>query len=412
MKLNTEDTLMHQFAVLWITNAFALGITLPVINLMLLQKNASLSSLALIMGLFSAVVVITEVPSGIIADRFGRRFTFLLSKGFIMAGSMLLVLGSCTVTLIISVVFLGLARSFASGSFEALTVDWYIGRKGVESLHQITTRISVWETIGLSLGSLSAGFIVVWFEPMGFTANRYAGNFILSTILQFVVIVLTLIWIKQADENYCHDASREKSRGMFADIRGNRLLLSLLLAAFALGFLLSSVEKYWQPRLIAVTDSEEIASILLGVVAFIGFAGALGGAVAAGKIFDRHTGRIRMMFLLLRIVMALTLVGLATSTSSFSYITWYGGTYLLLGMSSVAEQTLLNRVISSQRRASLLSVSSFFLQIGGLVSSLFAALWLRMTSDGIDSLWIISSLLLVLLLIPLMTIGREEKYFQ
>lgn len=403
---------MHQFAVLWITNAFALGITLPVINLMLLQKNASLSSLALIMGLFSAVVVITEVPSGIIADRFGRRFTFLLSKGFIMAGSMLLVLGSCTVTLIISVVFLGLARSFASGSFEALTVDWYIGRKGVESLHQITTRISVWETIGLSLGSLSAGFIVVWFEPMGFTANRYAGNFILSTILQFVVIVLTLIWIKQADENYCHDASREKSRGMFADIRGNRLLLSLLLAAFALGFLLSSVEKYWQPRLIAVTDSEEIASILLGVVAFIGFAGALGGAVAAGKIFDRHTGRIRMMFLLLRIVMALTLVGLATSTSSFSYITWYGGTYLLLGMSSVAEQTLLNRVISSQRRASLLSVSSFFLQIGGLVSSLFAALWLRMTSDGIDSLWIISSLLLVLLLIPLMTIGREEKYFQ
>ncbi|HLW22052.1 MAG TPA: hypothetical protein VKZ39_02580 [Sphaerochaetaceae bacterium] len=31
-----------------------------------------------------------------------------------------------------------------------------------------------------------------------------------------------------------------------------------------------------------------------------------------------------------------------------------------------------------------------FLQIGGLVSSLFAALWLRMFSDGIDSLWIIS----------------------
>ena len=402
---------MYQFAVIWIINAFALGITLPVINLMLLEKQVSLSSLALIMGLFSAVIVITEVPSGIIADRFGRRFTFLLSKTLIMAGSMLLVLGTSTISLITSMVLLGLARSCASGSFEALTVDWHIGRKGVESLHQITTRISVWETLGLSLGSLSAGFTVVGFQQWELTASRYAGNFIISTALQLVVILFTLFWIRESDTDRGHD-SRKESRGMFADIGGNRLLLSLLVTAFALGFLLSSVEKYWQPRLIAVADSKEIASILLGVVAFLGFAGALGGAVAAGNIFNRHTDRIRVLLLTLRTGMALTLVALATSTSSFSYITWYGVLYLLLGMSSVAEQTLLNGTIPSQRRASLLSVSSFFLQIGGLVSSLFAALWLRIFSDGIDSLWIISSLLLVLSLIPLMTISREKKHFQ
>lgn len=399
---------MRKFAAIWITSSFALGVTLPVINMMILEKGASLSSLALFMGLYGAVIVGTEVPSGMVADRFGRKTAFLLSKLFTVVGSLLLVAGSSEVLLVCAVVFLGLARSFVSGSFEALTVDWHIGENGIDSLHKITTRISVWETIGLSLGSLSAGLIAVGFERMGFAGNRYNGNFIVSGLLQLFVVVMTLMWIAEPNTRRSTEKFRKTKMGMLAHLKGNRTLLSLLLLAFALGFLLSAIEKYWQPRLVAVTGTEDVASILLGIVAFIGFAGALGGTILAGFLLDRHPNSTRTLLIAFRVVMALGLVGLTTSASPTIFIVWYGSFYLLLGMGSVAEQTLLNKTIPSEIRASLLSVSSFFLQIGGLVSSLFAALWMNTPSGGIDSLWMIASAVLVLSTIGLLRIRRKQ----
>lgn len=399
---------MRKFAAIWITSSFALGVTLPVINMMILEKGASLSSLALFMGLYSAVIVGTEVPSGMVADRFGRKTAFLLSKLFTVVGSLLLVAGSSEVLLVCAVVFLGLARSFVSGSFEALTVDWHIGENGIDSLHKITTRISVWETIGLSLGSLSAGLIAVGFERMGFAGNRYNGNFIVSGLLQLFVVVMTLMWIAEPNAKTLEEKSRKSRTGMLVHLKENRLLLSLLILAFALGFLLSAIEKYWQPRLVAVTGTEDVASILLGIVAFIGFAGALGGTLLAGFLLDRYPNSTRTLLVVFRVVMALGLVGLTTSASPTIFIVWYGSFYLLLGMGSVAEQTLLNKTIPSEIRASLLSVSSFFLQIGGLVSSLFAALWMNTPSGGIDSLWMIASAVLVLSTIGLLRIRRKQ----
>jgi MFS family permease len=399
---------MRKFAAIWITSSFALGVTLPVINMMILEKGASLSSLALFMGLYSAVIVGTEVPSGMVADRFGRKTAFLLSKLFTVVGSLLLVAGSSEVLLVCAVVFLGLARSFVSGSFEALTVDWHIGENGIDSLHKITTRISVWETIGLSLGSLSAGLIAVGFERMGFAGNRYNGNFIVSGLLQLFVVAMTLMWIVEPNTRRSTEKFRKPKMGMLAHLKGNRTLLSLLLLAFALGFLLSAIEKYWQPRLVAVTGTEDVASILLGIVAFIGFAGALGGTILAGFLLDRHPNSTRTLLIAFRVVMALGLVALTMSASPTIFIVWYGGFYLLLGMGSVAEQTLLNKTIPSEIRASLLSVSSFFLQIGGLVSSLFAALWMNTPSGGIDSLWMIASAVLVLSTIGLLRIRRKQ----
>ena len=392
---------MRKFSFIWITNSFALGITLPVINLMVLGKGATLSSLALFMGLYSAVIVGTEVPSGIFADRYGRKLTFILAKVFTITGSLLLVFGTSVTLIILAVIFLGLARSFSSGSCEALTIDWHIEENGIDSLHSITTRISVWETIGLSLGSLSAGFVTVGFERLGLEINRYTGNFILSIVLQMVVIWCTFSWITEPTRIPKETEKNSKSHTLFTDIRKNNTLISLLIVAFALGFVLSAVEKYWQPRLFQVTASDETASILLGVIAFIGFAGALGGSLAAGNLLKRYPGKIKKILILLRIFMALGLITLTTSTGPFSFILWYGGSYLMLGMGSVAEQTLLNRAIPSEKRASLLSVSSFSLQVGGLLSSLFAAFWFRIVSDGINSLWIISAAILVLSLIPL-----------
>lgn len=400
-KQNPQSSDMGKFSIIWIINSFALGITLPVMTPMLLEKGASLSSLALFMGLYSAVVVGTEVHSGIFADKHGRKLTFLLAKSLAIIGSLLLVLGDSVPLIILSVIFLGFARSFSSGSCEALTIDCCIAKNDRDALHSITTRISIWETIGLSLGSLCAGFATLGFERLGLGLNRYTGNYVLSMAIQLAVILCTYAWVAEPSNPATRTDRKEKSSSLFSEIRGNRTFISLLFISLALGFALSAIEKYWQPRLFQVAASDETASILLGIVSFIGFAGALGGSLAAGNLLKRYPDKIKLMLVLLRILMALGLIALTTSTGSFTFILWYGASYLMLGMGTVAEQTLLNQAIPSKMRASLLSVSSFFLQAGGLLSSLFSVFWFRTFSDGINSLWIIAAGILALSLIPL-----------
>ena len=50
---------------------FALGITIPVTNLILLESGASLQTLPLLISLFSLTVLAMELPSGIGADLWG-----------------------------------------------------------------------------------------------------------------------------------------------------------------------------------------------------------------------------------------------------------------------------------------------------------------------------------------------------
>jgi MFS family permease len=400
---------MARFSVIWIVNSFALGITLPVMNLMVLEQGASLSSLAVFMGLYSLVIVATEVPSGIFADRYGRKITFLVAKICTIGGSLLLVSSNSFVVLTSAVILLGLARSFSSGSGEALTIDWYIEQQGIASLQRITTRLSVWETIGLTMGSLSAGFVTIGYEQLRLPMSRYTGNFLVSVLLQLIVILCIIFWITEPKNQKNSTEKQEKSSGLLTTIRTNSTLVALLTLAFALGFLLSAVEKYWQPRLFHVTTSKETASILLGVIACIGFAGALGGSLLSGKLLGYLHKRIHGVLILLRILLAITLITLTTSAGPTSFIIWYGSMYLILGMGSVAEQTLLNKSIPSEKRASLLSVSSFFLQIGGLVSSFVAAIWLRIQPQGINELWATASLVLMLALIPLVVVQRKHS---
>jgi MFS family permease len=391
---------MIRFGIIAILSSFGLGITLPVMNLLILDKGATLSTLALFMGVYSVVIVTTEIPSGMFSDRFGRRMTFIVSKTMMLLGSLFLIFGSSTVSLIGAVLALGLARSFISGSFEALTVDWHNQEFGIDRLHRITSHMAVWDTLGLSGGALSSGFVTLAFQNLQPLETPYLGNFWISSVIQVLVIVLTLSWIKEPvlESSPVEEASQSKLG--LVDLVRSRTILPFFILSFAFGFILSSIEKYWQPRLLEITDTDHTGVILLGVISFIGFMAALGGSILAGRLLHKHPKRSAIYVVVFKSIFALSMVAVALATGPMVFTIAYGGFYLFLAISQIPEQTLLNREIPSRMRASLLSVSSFSLQIGGLVSSLFAAIWLHNGKWGIPSLWLIAVILTIISIAP------------
>lgn len=400
MKQKPEHSSILPFAVISMLSSFSLGITLPVMNLLILDKGATLSSLALFMGVYSIVIVVTEIPSGIFSDRFGRRMTFIVSKVMMLCGSLFLIFGSSILSLTAAVLSLGLARSFVSGSFEALIVDWHNQEFGTEQLHRITSSLAVWETLGLSGGALSSGFATLAFQSMYPQAISYTGTFWVSSVLHLVIIALTLWWIKEpALDTGSENGEFDQHLGLVKMVK-SRTLFPFFLLSFALGFILSSIEKYWQPRLMEITHTNHTGVILLGVISFFGFMAALGGSLAAGRLLQKHPKRAAGYVVVFRSLFAFGMVAIALATGPIIFTVAYGGFYLFLAMYQIPEQTLLNRAIPSRMRASILSVSSFSLQIGGLVSSFFAAIWLRDGLRGIPSLWIVATIVTIVSMAP------------
>ena len=70
----------------------ATGILAPVLTLTLLQHGADIRTVSLFIGLYSATIIIAEFPSGVFADLYGRKTSFLLSCAlYVVSYSVLLV---------------------------------------------------------------------------------------------------------------------------------------------------------------------------------------------------------------------------------------------------------------------------------------------------------------------------------
>jgi len=75
----------------------------------------------------------------------------------------------------------------------------------------------------------------------------------------------------------------------------------------------------------------------------------------------------------------------------------------------VSGQVMTNSLTPSHIRASVLSVSSFFMQVGGLAASAFAAVWLHATTQGIASVWKASAVVVLVVLLPLIVFHGRWK---
>ena len=100
------------------------------------------------------------------------------------------------------------------------------------------------------------------------------------------------------------------------------------------------------------------------------------------------------LLFLLKALLGAGLVLFASTSGMGSIIVCYLGLYLLVGSSGVVENTLLNLRAPSSHRASILSLFSLVLQLGGVIASI--AGYFVSTYGRYQNMWIIAGVLLLL----------------
>ena len=389
---------IHIYSLIMFLNSYLTGLLTPILSLTLIDKGASLSNLSIILGLYALSVILLELPTGVMADIFGRKKIFVLSLIIFTVCFSLLLTSSGFIVLCIVMMLYGLAKALASGSFDALFIDYYIDNFGKDKLHNITTRLSVLEALGLSAGALSGGFFPEISAKFFSSIGIYDLNIIVRIVLTVTLIILSVLFISDISDA---DKSEKKQRISIKQhiknssdfVFKNSTVLCIFLSVFSTGFFLSALETYWQPHFITFLPDESSVR-LLGLMAFLYLGAAMIGSIVSNNTIKKYKLNLRRMYLVMRGLIALLLILTALQTSIPLFIALYASIYLVFGMATIPEGVILNSETPNEIRASVLSVKSFTMQIGGLSGSFLYSILIKLIS--IPSIWILAAITILI----------------
>ena len=379
---------------IFFSRSFAVGMMTPVLTLVLLQRGAQLYNLSLLLGAYSLTVVIAEFPSGVFADLYGRKKTFLLSCILSMLSYGMMLAANSFAVLFGAIILNGLGRAFSSGSLEALVIDESVS-KGTEKLAKLTGQLSILESAGLAIGAVISGLL----STIG---RQYVVNITLNCGLYALLIILTCRFITEKAPIVSVElqtATIRKNRRILMQVKdslsfvisGEKILI-LFIVAFVTGFALISIETYWQSAFIMISND----FWLLGIVSFIGFLCVTIGSKLAERLLVRYPSRWTTIFIVAKMLFGITVLLFAFGSALYSFIIAFAVIYLFLGAGSVTENTLLNCFAQSEKRASILSLFSLVFQAGGLFASLCG--YILVSHMDFHRMWIISGSMIIVAL--------------
>jgi MFS family permease len=350
----------------------------------------NLAELGFSAAVMSGVVVALELPTGVLADRIGRKRTYLAAVAFQAAAYISLLLANGFLAVSTAFGLYGVSRALSSGSLEALIIDRYIELRGQGKLHRLMSAVNAADTAGLALGSVLGGFLPGFWTSIAPGVNRYHGN--LFAMLVLLAVLGAIVGLSVSEERHAGNRASAKLGSFIAEsiafARSSPALTAFLAAGTAWGIAFSAVETYWQPRVAAIAGAAATDS-LNGFLSAGYFIAALVGSLAAAPLLERMRIGSGLVLAGLRLLTAVFIAALALQQSAGGFAVLYLSMFFWNGMASPPETTALNRILPADKRASMLSAVSLSVQLGGLAGAL--GFGLVVGSMGITVAWLIAA---------------------
>ena len=295
------DRLLLTYIINQAVHWFIPGMFTPVMVLLLLDKGLDLVEVGTVLALFSATVIVLELPTGGLADAVGRKRVYLASLCVSMLALSFILVGRDVLFFAVGFIVYGVARALSSGSIDAWFVDGFNPEHPGGNLQEALGKANTYIPIGLALGALVGGLIPMLFGEAAAQLTgmgRYSANLIAMMTMVALQFALTSVMIHEK-------IGKEGRKGMaqgFKDVpkvlhdavefgirdRNTRLLLA---ATLALGFSLFGLELLWQPQLEGIIGSDS-QSWIFGLVAAGYFFMASAGSALSGKMVDLFKGNL------------------------------------------------------------------------------------------------------------------------
>ncbi len=315
---------------------------------------------------FTAGMVLFEVPTGVVADTWGRRASYLLGALTLLISTVVYILmwetGAPFWAWAAGSAFIGLGFTFFSGAVEAWLVDALNASGFTDDLESVFARGQAVAGAAMLTGSVAGGFIAQHWN--------LGVPYVLRAIMLGFTFLAALVLMKDIGFEPKHGAGpiKEMKKIVRASIDGgwrNRPVRWLMLAApFTAGVGIFAFYAM-QPYLLELYG-DETAFGVAGIAAAIVAAAQIGGGLLVPVIrrfFARRTHAL--LFFGATSTLAMVLVGLTNSfyVAIAAIVIWA----LSFAAAGPMRQAYINGLIPSEQRATVLSFDSLMGSTGGVV---------------------------------------------
>jgi MFS family permease len=361
----TPRTIVRTYLLLMLGNTLAASLIWGINTIFLLDAGLSNLEAFSANAFFTAGMVIFEVPTGIIADTRGRRYSYLLGTIALSAATLLYVLlwyaeAPFWQWAIVSI-FIGLGFTFFSGAVEAWLVDALTAAGYTGEMERVFGRGQIVTGAAMLTGSVAGGFIA---QQFGLGVPFVARGLIL--IVMFVVAFRLMHDIGFTPEKGGRPLAEMRKVATASIDYGMRVPAVKWLMVEALFTGGVGIYGFYalQPYLLELYGDPEAYQIAGLVAAIVAGAQILGGVTAPRirRLFHRRTSALITTTALG--VGALALIGVFESF--WGVITLIVVWALVFAASMPIRQAYLNGLIPSQQRATILSFDSLMESSGGV----------------------------------------------
>ena len=303
----------------------------------------SVTNVGIVIATFSLSILIFEIPSGAVADLFGRKMAFVFGYMFWLIALVVLYFTDSMLGLIAFSILDGIASSLFSGADSALIYD-ILKEEKKERYYKKAIGLyhSMWP-MGAAVGSITGGYIA-------------AIDLKLTISLSFIPAFIALLIITQIKEPKYH---KEESKNIFKQMKkslkiaiSSRQILILMGAGFIVWGLGEAA--HWMDSLyytfkgIDIKHFGYIAGAVFGLSSF----GHIISHKVAKKIGDKAT-------ILLAVGLWIVLFFTSTLLTGWPAVILFVIPALLYGLRAPVEEHIANAEVSSSQRATVLSIINF-----------------------------------------------------
>lgn len=377
---------IRNYQIFMLLQGLAISFFFGTYQLFLVQKGLSLLEINLLNCCFMVANFLLEIPTGAIADFFGRRRSVIIGLLVYSFSFLVYFFASSFWYFLIAEVLGALAATCVSGALESLVVE-EIYQKGERNNSDTLFRKAEIRNVGVLIGVMIGSYVGQF---------NLSFPWLLSSITFAVLAVLSNFLFKEKK-----NTAISKDVGVSAGIKqiakdsviyglNNKPLMLGVSFAAILAFSFQAVNMYWP---IVFKNNFSLPIKYMGLI-FAGIVLSTYGASQLSKWWQKRVGCEKKAIFFSQIFTLLGLIG----CYFFHDLSWFIVSFLLheggRGLFSPLYRSYVNKSIDDKNRATILSFESMIVKGGaglGLIASGFLA-----DSIGILNTWLIASLILAL----------------
>lgn len=355
-------------------------------------RGLTLAQIGLIDAVFWLTSAFAEVPTGAIADRYGRKVSMLLGTALYTVSIGLVAFADSFGLIVVAYIGWGIALTLTSGADEALLYESLKADGRSDAYTRIYARVEMIQLVARSVGSVVGGLLA------GIALGLpFAMSAVLGVLTFFVVMSLSEPALPDGQERQSYaDIMRDSVRLIRTRpvVRWALFYLAVVpLAPFIISFV------YIQPYALQVgLPVETLGVLVMGITL-----STITGAGFAPTLANRF-GEIRVL-LAIPVLLLMGLIALALTT------TWPGlliiaGLTLVMAVIRPVVMTIIHREVSDAVRATIVSLGSLaFTLLLAIFSPIYG--WLADTG-GLSAVFAVMALALLASLIVALTMRRPR----